>query len=348
MARLGYLVDTFAEAKSPIFRSRFCNRRFLAPSWHNGEAFFAALDRVVEAEEYDGIFICNEDILEALATRSNPVAWKGLLLADRGSLWIAFSKNRATMMAREIGVPVPRTVIPNGEHELERFAHELAWPLVIKGEKGEAGRKVRLVRRMDELIGRYREVVELEREYGGRPALQEFVAGVAYSAGGLFCAGIPLRVCTHRKLLTYPPPYGGKTVKGVTERCPELLEEVFKIFARLNYTGLGHVEFIRDARDGRFRFLEINPRLWGTIGVAEKAGVDLFGAYMDLVTGRRIKPDLRFREGVSFHFLGREARLIVKRPARLFGFIADCLNPGIRSDFMWSDPGPHLRLRTAG
>jgi hypothetical protein len=44
------------------------------------------------------------------------------------------------------------------------------------------------------------------------------------------------------------------------------------------------VELKRDARDGRFKLMEINPRLWQWHGLAAACGVDLPRiAYADLV-----------------------------------------------------------------
>src|SRR5262249_6410597 len=130
--------------------------------------------------------------------------------------------------------------------------------------------------------------------------------------------------------------------KGVTERPTGLLEEAFKVFAAIQYTGLGHVEFVRDARNGDFKFLEINPRVWGSIGIARHAGVDLFSAYELLASGVTVAPDLRYQEGVRYHRFSGEARFILQYPRRLLGFLVDSLNPHVHSDFEWADPGPHL------
>ena len=50
------------------------------------------------------------------------------------------------------------------------------------------------------------------------------------------------------------------------------------------YYGLSQVEFKRDVRDGGFKLMEINPRLWQWHGLATACGVDLPRiAYADLV-----------------------------------------------------------------
>ena len=46
------------------------------------------------------------------------------------------------------------------------------------------------------------------------------------------------------------------------------------MLARLKYTGLIEVEFKRDRRDGRYKLLDLNPRIWGWNSLSAKAGVD--------------------------------------------------------------------------
>jgi hypothetical protein len=55
-----------------------------------------------------------------------------------------------------------------------------------------------------------------------------------------------------------------------------------------------------------------------------------------------VAPDLRYRDGMKFHRIVREIRLMRQKPGRVFGFLRDSIDPKVRSDFMWSDPGPHL------
>jgi predicted ATP-grasp superfamily ATP-dependent carboligase len=236
---------------------------------------------------------------------------------------------------------VPATIIPSDESEVAQALRELSFPLLVKGERGESCQNVRMVYRREDLLPIYRSIARREAAYGGKPALQQLIRGRSYSVGGLFHKGQALRLCAHRKLLTYPP-LGGRTVKGVTERPKGLLEEAIEVFSALNYTGLGHVEFIRDERDGNFKFIEINPRVWGSIGIAEYAGVDWYEPYRLLASGVTPEPDLRFREGVLYHRFSGEIRFILERPLRLPGFVRDAIDPRIHSDFKWSDLGSHL------
>ncbi len=338
LARLGYEVDIMAEAGSPAFYSRGCTRRLHLPSC-SGRRFPQILREALD-DGYNAVFVCNEEILEAITGLSECEQWPGLVLSRRSSLNAALSKFAMMRIAVESGVSIPRSLFPSGEAALPEIAAHLGYPLIVKGDRGEAGNHVRIVGRAADLIGAYRQVAALEVVNGHGPMLQEFVVGTGYSVGGLFYDGQPLRLCAHRKVVGVPP-LGGLTVSGVTERDSALLTEACKIFHALKYTGLGHVEFIKDDQN-RYRFIEINPRVWGTIAVAEYAGVDLFTPYQQLAEGRIPEPELDFRDGVWFHRIVREGRMIAARPSRVFGFLRDCLDTRVHSDFLWSDPLPHL------
>jgi predicted ATP-grasp superfamily ATP-dependent carboligase len=347
----GFEVDVMGEGTSPAFHSRYCNRRIVTPPFENRGLFVRTLSDTLRGSRYDAIFVCNEEVLEVVMGLSDFEKLSGLLHPARESLKTALSKYAMVRLALTAGIPTPRTFIVRRESDLGPIARELGFPLIVKGDRGEAGNHVRLVRDLSGLLTAFDEIGGLERGSGKLPALQEFVRGAAYSVGGLFLEGRPLRVCAHRKLVAVPP-LGGLTVRGVTERPSGLLEAAFKVFEALRYTGLGHVELIKDSQ-GCFRFLEINPRPWGTIGTAEPAGVDFFTPYCELARGLKVKPDLRFREGVGFHRIMREAKMISRSPGRIFGFFRDCVDPRVESDFKWLDPGPHVTalltrgLRTA-
>jgi predicted ATP-grasp superfamily ATP-dependent carboligase len=63
----------------------------------------------------------------------------------------------------------------------------------------------------------------------------------------------------------------------------ELVDAALRLLRAFRYHGLSQVEFKRDPRDGRYKLMEINPRLWQWHGLAAACGVDLPRiAYADL------------------------------------------------------------------
>jgi D-aspartate ligase len=64
----------------------------------------------------------------------------------------------------------------------------------------------------------------------------------------------------------------------------EVVEQGLALLRALDFHGISQVELMRDPRDGRYKLLEVNPRLWQWHSLAAACGVDLpWIAYRDLV-----------------------------------------------------------------
>jgi predicted ATP-grasp superfamily ATP-dependent carboligase len=94
------------------------------------------------------------------------------------------------------------------------------------------------------------------------------------------------------------PPRTGPSVRLRTVDDAELVAAALAVFRALRWSGLASADFIRDV-EGRFYFLEVNPRPWGSIAAAEAAGVDLFTPLAQLLTGGTPAPQLACRAGTS-------------------------------------------------
>jgi predicted ATP-grasp superfamily ATP-dependent carboligase len=81
---------------------------------------------------------------------------------------------------------------------------------------------------------------------------------------------------------------------------PELARVGLDFLRRIGYRGIGSIEFKRDARDGKLKLIELNPRLWQQNGHATACGVNFpLIAYRDM-TGMRIPNGTRFAAGVKW------------------------------------------------
>ena len=338
LARRGAEVHVFAEARSPTLRSRHCHRRFPSCPWTNGADFVAHLDRVVDDGRYDTIYVASEPIVQLLVRHRR--SWPALPLPPPAAREVFLSKHAIIRRVTDSGAPVPRTIVPEGERDLDRAAQELGFPLLVKGERGTGSSHVRVCRTRAELRARYRLITDREDHFDGRPALQERIAGPKYTVAGVFRDGAALRLVGYRALLTCPPD-AGETVKLVTESPPGLIATAQRMFEALAHTGMGSSEFLLDPRDGRFKFIDFGPRLWGNVGAAEAAGVDLFGPYRALARDEPIAPDLRFATGVVYRRPSGVLRRLRMRPQGFLAALRDTLDPRVRSDFEWRDPWPH-------
>jgi D-aspartate ligase len=184
------------------------------------------------------------------------------------------------------GVDVPETRHPRTGAEARAAAEELGLPVLVKPSD-----PVGFKRRFRRQAFRCETAAEVEHAYARAeefgPMVQELVPGgddALYSVGSYLARdGRPLGVFSGRKLRQTPPGIGTCRV-GEAVWVQEAVDAALRLLQAFGFHGLSQVEFKRDARDGRFKLMEINPRLWQWHGLAAACGVDLPRiAYADLV-----------------------------------------------------------------
>ena len=101
-----------------------------------------------------------------------------------------------------------------------------------------------------------------------------------------------------------------------------LLEEYSKKFLReINYYGLVEMEFKRDARDGKFRLLDVNGRTWGYHTIGKAAGVDFPALLFSDQLREPVQP-CRGKSGV------RWIRLLTDLPTGVVGILSGQIRLG--------------------
>ena len=215
----------------------------------------------------------------------------------------AYDKRLTYRLAAEERVDYPSTILPGTEADLEgvsfpfpavlkpathasinRFTTEKAWPVANR----------------QELLARYREARELippdlilvqERIPGGGEA--------QFSYAALCCDGQPIASLTARRTRQYPIDFGYSSSFVETLDVPEIVAPSRRLLAAIHYTGLVEVEYKRDARDGRYKLLDINPRLWTWSPLGGHAGVDFPYLLWQMMVGRPV-PEQTGRTGVRW------------------------------------------------
>jgi D-aspartate ligase len=182
------------------------------------------------------------------------------------------SKRTQLETATSVGIDVPAT-------------DPGTFPVVVKPD-----RSVEFKRRYKRQAFRCDTPAELEAAYAQTeefgPIVQELVPGgddALYTVGSyLDRDGRPLGVFCGRKLRQTPRGIGTCRV-GEAVWVQEVVDDALRLLHAFGYRGLSQVEFKRDPRDGRYKLMEINARLWQWHGLASACGVDLPRiAYADL------------------------------------------------------------------
>lgn len=263
------------------FRSRYAEP-FVSPDPRVDEtrfvAFIRALGEVVVFPTHDEGLNAVARYLDDLPVLAPFPSWEVLERVQ--------SKRSQLEHAQAAGIDAPRTRYPGSVPEARAAAEELGFPVLVKPEH-PVGFKHRFRRQ----AFRCESPQEVEDAYARAeefaPMVQELVPGdddTLYTVGSYLTRdGRALGVFCGRKLRQTPRGIGTCRV-GEAVWVEEVVQAALRLLREFGYFGLSQVEFKRDARDGRFKLMEINPRLWQWHGLASACGVDLPRiAYADLV-----------------------------------------------------------------
>ena len=299
----------------PAAWSRYVERHFVLPAPTLDPAGFVTGVAEVAAREPGLVCMPQEDPTVAiLSAARDRLAGVVLPLPAHAAIEVALDKQATGERARALGIPVPRTVLPAGPHDLDG-ARALAFPVVVKPRRGWGSQGVTVVERVDELEPAYGRV----HAAFPRPLVQERIPGEgdAHGVSCLFNAAGTLRAAfVHRRLREYPLSGGPSTLRVSAER-PDLVEQSVRLLASLGWSGFAMTEWKTDPRDGVARLLEINPRFVGSLELAIQSGVDFPSLLYSVATTGDCAETRSYRVGQLcrwllpgdlLHFLANPAR----------------------------------------
>jgi len=267
-------------------------------------------------------------------------------------------KRRLHQLCLETGVPTPDASFPEQPEDLEGYAATGAFPVVVKriGEPGatddETLPSVTVVRAPDELRALARRLPEAAVRSA---MLQEYIPGGARSVwmfDGYFGADSAcLAAYTGRKLRQHPT-HTGMTSLGVCEHNAAVIEATERLMRRIGYRGIVDMGYRHDARDGRYKLLDVNPRIGSTFRLfVDAAGTDVLRAlYLDM-TGQPRPQRAPVREGrrwvVEHHDLAEAAAAVRRREMSPGAWLGSLRAVREAAWFSPTDPLPAAALAVA-
>jgi predicted ATP-grasp superfamily ATP-dependent carboligase len=135
------------------------------------------------------------------------------------------------------------------------------------------------------------DAAELARQVGALEShcdvlLQRYHAGEGHGVELLTDHGRPLAVFQHHRLHEVPITGGASSLRESVSVDPVMRDYAARMLAALRWTGLAMVEF-RVGPDGPV-LMEINGRIWGSLPLAVKSGVDFPVHLAQLYFGERM------------------------------------------------------------
>jgi D-aspartate ligase len=289
-------------------RSRYLDRRVVLPPG-DGEPVLMALraeaedGRVVffpERDEHVEFTLRHWDAVRAVADLPLPDDAEAVRRLRR--------KDVLPQVATEAEVASPATVLADGDEAVRDAG--LRPPLVVKPVEGQEyalafGHKAIVAEDVGQALSAVREA----RERGFHMIVQELVPDSHERIYSLLTyigrSGEPLVTLVGRKVRQGPLRLGTSAVFEVAYE-PRVLELGLRLLRTAGYTGIAHVEFAQDARDGEFRLLEVNTRLPVWAALAANRYLDLPRIAYDDLTGKEVAPLPTFRDQLTWIYLAKD------------------------------------------
>ncbi|MDN3426795.1 MULTISPECIES: acetyl-CoA carboxylase biotin carboxylase subunit [Planococcus] len=235
------------------------------------------------------------------------------------------TKDVARETMRKAGVPVVpgSTGIVASEEDGLRIADEIGFPVIIKATAGGGGKGIRVARTREDFITGLNMTQKEAAAAFGNPGvyIEKFIEDfrhieiqvLADSHGNAIHLGE--RDCSIQRRMQ-------KLVEEAPSPAlsPELREEMgdaaVKAALAVNYRGAGTVEFIFDAVNQKFYFMEMNTRIQVEHPVTEMiTGIDLIQQQLRVASGETLAYK---QEDVRFKGWSIECRINAENPAKNF------------------------------
>ena len=320
LGRKGHQIDVAVPLSPGKFRiarwfaSKYARRQFRMPHpLVQSAEFQQRLLQLVQGAGYDVIFPFDQRIAAWFALWKDELSQHTHVAAPDWPLFeLVHDKAKLHGLLAANGFVVPRRYAYESLEDLLR--QEICFPVVLKPRRSAGSLGLRYAANRSELADAYREVSAFQSpcsdvEDYRRPLVQEYIPGQIHDGLFLCRHGEVRAAMTATRSATYPVS-GGITVEAVTTHDPELIRYCRRILELIGYHGPCDVEVKRDARDGAYKLLEINPRIWGALELSIRAGIDFVEKSCELAFSGNTALQFDYRVGLKYWILQRELMAI--------------------------------------
>lgn len=345
LGQRGARVDVLAESPHSLAcTTRYCNE-VVPVSSPETIAFLAAAREAVARNRYDVVIpVGYPRTLMFAQHRSEFVAHTKIELASAESIELAANKVRMVELAKRVGVPTPKTFVPSALGDVNEAGRLLRYPLVVKPQRESRGRSVRYAHTDEELREGCAPYFPPLTPEADPPIVQEFIPGDGCGFFATYQKGVCKRIFMHRRVREYPASGG---VSTCAESFYDARLEVYgrRLLDAMSWHGVAMVEVRRDSRDGEFKLIEVNPKLWGSLDLALAAGADFPGDLCRMAVGQELEFTDRYNRHLRYRWpfsISGELYHLKSRPLSVVDTTLDFLNPRVKSNIWFSDLRPNL------
>lgn len=352
LGRMGVpIVAVYYDRKDMGYVSRYISERVEAPHPEKEEAeFLKLLLRLGERFPGAALFPVSDESLKTVSRNKALLDGSFAVGCPDWSITGKFIDKKITYaLAKESGVPAPRTLSPESAEEVELYSREASYPCLVKPEESHRyfavfHKKMVKARDAAELMAAYQQAAAA----GLAVLLQELIPGgdcLGVNYNSYFWEGQPLVEFTAQKVRSAPPELGSPCV-ACSAHVDEVLEAGRAILAAMGFYGYSCTEFKLDPRDGVYKLMEVNGRHNLSTQLAVSCGLNFpWLHYRHLILGEQPEP-AGYRTGLNWIDGTRDVAYLLpylRKTGTLAKFLEPYLQPHVFAVLDWRDPRPILK-----
>lgn len=187
------------------------------------------------------------------------------------------------LLCKELKIDSPKTYIINNRECLNNLKAKLTFPGIVKPHYPGAVSKILIPKVLK--INNFEELERLGGEIWPTSVpvfFQEFIPGGSdciFFVGGYFSENeLDSTLFVGRKVLEIPV-LGGSTTYATLQWNENVFEAAKHIVKSIGYRGLADIEFKFDSRDGKFKIIEVNPRIGRWHSISSNGDFDIISVY---------------------------------------------------------------------
>lgn len=271
--------------------SRYCSKSIKYPDpLAYSDNFIKYIEEYVTSNNVDIILPMEDLTTEIFSKNLKRFNGKAIIPFPNYDIYIKCRDKAETIKQAIVsGLPCPKTYFINNIAEVKYLSKNIEYPVVVKPRKSSGSRGITYVFPGSDLVNKY-EAVHKEYPF---PLLQEYIPQenrVQLQILLLINKNKEIIACCTQEFLRQYPVNGGPGTLWKTISLPELELKSMQFLKDLNWYGIACVEYVIDPRNGEPKFMEINPRFWGTLNLSIQVDVNFPLLLVKMALGEDLDP----------------------------------------------------------
>lgn len=330
LAQAGYCVAGAATSRPAQGHwSRYCDQRIMLPDPRANTAAYAdCLEQLFEESKYTTVLPGTDASLRAISEHRDRLGELAQLgLPPKDVVTRSLDKIHLLDAAAQSGLAAPPSILCPDEAEARKAIHQLGIPVIVKPNSSCLVFGQHLRSQVSLFVDKEEGIEGVVDKVGSPFIMQRYEP----SAHILSCAGVMgdgrlLAFAASSYVRTWPPRNGSVSYSSTVTASHSLVGKVETLMTSMDWQGIFELELLH-LEDDRFAAIDLNPRVYGSLALAIRAGANLPSVWCDWLRGYGTSFVVA-RPGIYYRWEDGEFLNLMHRLSRLrLRSAASCLRP---------------------